>query len=804
MQDVDLTYYGYIKNAATSGKFFYSMMEGFPMGIVITDAEDKIIYANIKASQLTGYSRRELAGKVAHIFLHFPNEHEKLKKLAVQRSSGVFESYEVYIKRKTGKPFLGHTVTAPYKNENNEVIGTISIVTDITIGKRQDELKAIAVAATKSSNSVMIVDRFGKIEWTNEGFTRLSGYELYEVIDTKGEILRGDTGTSEFLKKLNEAVSTKQSVSHEYKNLSKTGQEYWVISSITPTLDIHGNITEIVVIETDITELKSTQEDLVTANRIAEHSLMKGNSSLNKLIEAKKQLEDSARAKERFLASMSHEIRTPMNGIIGLVDLLLDTELTPEQHKYLSAIKISGDTLMVVINDILDISKIDAGKMQFEEIPMRLSDIVETAIDLFSVRAEEKKISLKKNIQSSLPDILLGDPSRLNQIIYNLLSNAIKFTEKGEVILSISAKEETHENVLLEFNVRDTGCGIPDDKMGLLFQDFSQLNRETPRKFGGTGLGLAITKRLVESQGGAISVTSRVNEGTTFTVLLRFKKCTDENQIAAYMKESMTSALVTNLGAHILVAEDNNVNQLLTEKLLQKWQCHAEIVDSGIAAIEKLKEQNYDIVLLDIEMPGMDGYETAKFIREKLGKPASDVPIIAVTAHADPREAEKCILAGMSDYILKPFNPKELNKKLVKFLNNPAFEKVTRPIEYVDSKHLKTVFSGDIDFMNRTINTFIKNLNEDVAGMNDCLKKKDWDGVRSLAHKMKSSMKLIGVRKLDFDMREIENAASSPVRQKTLPSMIAKMEGECKLLAKELRQKTQRLIHLNGNNETKD
>ncbi|HET7817962.1 MAG TPA: PAS domain S-box protein, partial [Bacteroidia bacterium] len=237
MQDIELTYYDFIKDAATSGKFFFSMLEGFPQGIIITDAKDKIVYANIKAAQLTGYSRRELTGKIAHVFLHFPDEHERLKDLALQRASGIFESYEVYIKRKSGKPFLGHTVTAPYKNENNEVIGTISIVTDITINKRQDELRTIAIAATKSSNSVMILDRFGKIEWVNEGFTKLSGYELHEVIDTKGENFRGEAGVYNFLQKLNESVSTKKSVSYESKNQNRNGKEYWVTSSITPTLD---------------------------------------------------------------------------------------------------------------------------------------------------------------------------------------------------------------------------------------------------------------------------------------------------------------------------------------------------------------------------------------------------------------------------------------------------------------------------------------------------------------------------------------------------------------------------------------
>lgn len=793
----NLTYYDYLQSAPESGKYIFSVMESFPQGIVVVNQEDKIIYANPKMAQLTGYSRKEMIGKISHTFLHFPNQQEKLRDILELRATGVYESYELYIKRKTGKPFLGYTVTAPYMN-NGQVAGTISIVTDITIKSRDEELQALAIGATKSLNAVIIVDCYGKIEWVNEGFTKLSGFQLYEVIDTKGEVLRENQKF--FLEKLSQAVREKKPISFESKNRSKSGNEYWVISNLTAVLDEYGGVKEIIIIETDITELKKSQEELITANKIAEHSLMKGNKMLDELKQANLKIEETAKAKERFLASMSHEIRTPMNGIIGLVELLLETELTSEQHKYLSALKISGDTLMVVINDILDISKMDAGKMKFEEVPIQLPLIIDTAIDLFSVRAEEKGIQLRKNFDSMIPPFLLGDPTRLNQIIYNLLSNAIKFTQKGIVDFSVAVKKEESDSALLEFCIRDTGCGIPDDKMGLLFQDFTQLNAETPRKYGGTGLGLAITKRLVELQGGTIKVDSKVNEGTAFTVLLEFKKCKDENRISEFLNDKNTYAVIKPIGVRILVAEDNTVNQLLTEKLLQGWKCTVDIVDNGKTAIEKLKVNTYDVVLLDIEMPEMDGYTTAKFIRNEMGDPIRNIPIIAVTAHADPREAEKCIQAGMNDYILKPFNPKELNKKLLKLIhkNNTV---ANGTIKHIDLNQLKIVSGDDETFMIKTMNTFIKNLSTDMDMMKQNLSVQHWDGIRSLAHKMKSSMKLVGAKKMEDDMNEIEKVSASRKDLKILWHLIDKISMECDVVINELeKEKTLLLTQQGGYN----
>ena len=250
MEAKDLTYYDFMSNAAESGKFIYQILESFPQGIVITDAADKIVYANFKMAQITGYSRGEMIGKVAASFLHLPEHEQRLKDIVEQRLVGNYESYELFVKRKSGTPFLGHIITAPYKNTEGNSIGTISIITDVTISKRNAELEALAMGATKSLNSVIITDKYGKIEWVNEGFTKLSRYALYEVIDTKGEALRENN--EEFIQKFNEAITHKQSIGYEYFLNNKTGQKCRVKATLTPILDAQGDVKDMIIIETDI------------------------------------------------------------------------------------------------------------------------------------------------------------------------------------------------------------------------------------------------------------------------------------------------------------------------------------------------------------------------------------------------------------------------------------------------------------------------------------------------------------------------------------------------------------------------
>jgi PAS domain S-box-containing protein len=255
MSTTDFTYYDYLKDVHKSGKFFYSIMESFPEGIILTNKENKVVYANLKIAQMTGYSRNDLLGKLSLQFLHFPDARQALEAIAAQQIKGIYENYELYIKRKNGSHFLGYTIASPYKDTDGQVIGTINIITDISFKQKDAELLAVACGVTKSLNAVLILNKFGRIEWINEGFTKLSGYELYEVIDTKGEILRPENN-DQFLEILGEVMHTKKPAAHEYLNYNKFGKPYWVYSTLTPVLDIHGGVKEIIIIETDISIYK--------------------------------------------------------------------------------------------------------------------------------------------------------------------------------------------------------------------------------------------------------------------------------------------------------------------------------------------------------------------------------------------------------------------------------------------------------------------------------------------------------------------------------------------------------------------
>ncbi len=374
------------------------------------------------------------------------------------------------------------------------------------------------------------------------------------------------------------------------------------------------------------------------------------------------------KVKEQFLANMSHEIRTPMNAIVGFTNLLLKTEIGLEQKQYVDAIKTSGENLLVIINDILDFSKIQSGKFSFEKIELSLSQLISTLTDLMLPKSVEKNITLSTKIDKQIPDKLIGDPTRLSQILLNLVGNAIKFTEKGEVKIEAKLIKETETSVELQFSVIDTGIGISKDKLSTIFQGFTQASNETTRKYGGTGLGLTIVKQLIELQGGDISVKSELAKGSVFDFNLRFDKSSKsliENK-NGYSKENET---ISMKGLNILLVEDNLLNQVLAKKVLSDWHWNVDIAENGLIAIEKVKQNDFDVILMDIQLPEMDGYEATRNIRKMGNTAKSNVPIIAMTAHAMSGEAEKCINAGMNEYISKPFDTTVLHNKIISVLN---------------------------------------------------------------------------------------------------------------------------------------
>jgi signal transduction histidine kinase/ActR/RegA family two-component response regulator len=370
--------------------------------------------------------------------------------------------------------------------------------------------------------------------------------------------------------------------------------------------------------------------------------------------------ENSERAKEQFLANMSHEIRTPLNAILGMTRLLLDKEPRSDQMRYLNAIRESSDNLLVIINDILDLSKIEAGKVRFEEISFRLQDRIDTVLNTMQFTADEKRLDLKADMADRLPSVLNGDPYRLNQVLINLVGNALKFTEKGSVRISVRELNRQDDKVDIQFEVTDSGIGIGKDKLQHIFDMFTQESSSTTRKFGGTGLGLAICKRLVELQGGDIEVESEPGKGSTFRFHVPY---TISDDTGSAMNRSNTIEADKDLsGLRILLAEDNEFNKMVAVDTLEELipGVQVDIATTGKEAVELALKNNYHVILMDIQMPEMDGYEATRLIRSYNNERINSVPIIAMTASVIKSEVDNCFESGMNDFVGKPFNPEEL------------------------------------------------------------------------------------------------------------------------------------------------
>jgi len=469
-----------------------------------------------------------------------------------------------------------------------------------------------------------------------------------------------------------------------------------------------------------------------------------------KLIEAKKLAEQSIILKEAFLANMSHEIRTPMNAIIGFTDLLLKRQLQPQEKEYIQTIKTSGEGLLRIINDILDVSKMESGMMTFEEHPISIREIFPSLCSMLANKAKEKKLELFFECDSNIPIVVLGDPTRLTQIILNLVGNAIKFTQKGSVSVFAKVVKEDMESYEIEFSVKDTGIGISEDKLQDIFERFRQAESHTTRHYGGTGLGLSIAKQLVELQCGTITAKSVLGVGSLFSFILNFKKT---NNVDFTNHKKTNEYNINELSTkNILLVEDNPINIKFVISLLSDYSIKADVAENGKQAIEKIKTNLYDIILMDIEMPEMNGYETTFVIRNEL---KNNTPIIAITANAMAGEKEKCLQSGMNDYISKPIREEVLFEKMyAAIIRNGSKTKNEKKI--VNLNFLIKSMRGKKEVIRDTIDIFLNQVPEDLSLINEAVTKIDFAAIKRFAHRMKSTVSIMGISEMESVLEEME------------------------------------------------
>lgn len=605
------------------------------------------------------------------------------------------------------------------------------------------------------SDIIFIVDYHGEILYHNDSVEETLGYKPKSLISRKFFDLILPSTLTEFKKQYRSSTKKQYNESIEFQFLCKDGTyKYLEFNSIN--LKQKENIEGLILDCRDITQRKEDAAELLRAQK----------------------------AKEQFLANVSHEIRTPINGIAGMATLLSQNPTAKEQTTYLNAIKSAAENLKVIINDILDLASIESGKLNFEQIGFNLNDLLSSIVGSFSVQSKAKGIDLSYSLDDRIKEILLGDPFRLNQILINLISNALKFTHAGSIKIDCQLEKSLNKTQFIKFSVTDTGIGIPADKLNTIFESFSQADASVTRKYGGTGLGLTIVKQLVELQKGSIKVISKEDVGTTFVVTIPYASGKTDDIEESSSKIHRQKAEQTSLkNLKILLAEDNDINRLYATSILKMWECPTDTAENGYVALEKVRNGSYDVILMDIQMPVMDGFEATKAIR--MGEnPKNQVPIVALTANATTKDVERCLAAGMNDCIAKPFTPENLFSILVKYsqLKSLRSEVILPPPttnEIVDLSYLRKVSKNNKAFINDIINSFLEITPKVLTEVREYQAKKDWAKLEKAIHKMKPTLIMIGMS----DAKEMAVEIEGLVRSKQDPQGLKLLTTEfCKKL----------------------
>ena len=639
-----------------------------------------------------------------------------------------------------------------------------------------------------SRDPLVTINTEGKITDMNEALVNITGMMREEL--TGSDFFDYFT-EPQMAREVYQEVFAKGSVADSPLTLRhKDGELTDVLFNGSVYEDDKGNVMGVVIVARDVTDQKRIETELIEAKVFAELATGIAEEAQNKAEKATKIAEDAVKSKQQFLSNMSHEIRTPMNAIIGFTKVVLKTDLSAKQREYLSAIKMSGDALIVLINDILDLAKVDAGKMVFEQVPFKMNLSIKAMLHIFETKIQEKNLELVTQYDKNIPEVLLGDPVRLHQIILNLVSNAVKFTNKGKITVAVNLLDEDIEKTTIAFSITDTGIGIPENKIDKIFENFQQASSGTSRLYGGTGLGLAIAKQLVEPQGGTITVKSKVGEGSTFSFILTFLKTNSEAEIETPIMEIDAE----NKDIKVLVVEDMALNQLLMKTLLDDFGFDRDIAENGKIAIEKLKDKSYDIILMDLQMPEMNGFEATEYIRNTLN---SNIPIIALTADVTTVDLEKCKSVGMNDYLAKPVDERLLYSKIIGLVKKPIPANFNKPslksinpvqrIKCIDLEYLNRRTKSNPKLMMEMISIYLSQTPPLISTMKQSLLDKDYPLLHASMHKIIPSFSIMGIS-TDFEnmAKQIQEYAGTLQLQEGIEKMALDLENVCGQACKEL------------------
>ncbi|MCG6868096.1 MAG: PAS domain S-box protein, partial [Gammaproteobacteria bacterium] len=634
---------------------YRSVVSSIKEVIFQTDTDGRWLFLNPAWTEVTGYDVDESLGTPFLDCLH-PDERQRIEALFASLISQEKDDahQEVRYLHKTGGIRWIEADARTSVNDDGVIAGVSGTLNDITERKHmEDRLRKLAQAVEQSPENIVITNLDAEIEYVNQAFLDTTGYGLEDVIGANTKILQSGKTPRESYRRMWASLSKGEQWKGEFVNRRKNGDEYIEFARIAPLRGPDGTVTHYVAVKEDITEKKRVASELDEHRHHLEDLVEKRTAEL---ADARQRAEAANQAKSSFLANMSHEIRTPMNAIIGLTHLLQNAGPPPEQSMRLSKIDAAAGHLLAIINDILDISKIEAGKLVLEQSDFHLDAIFDHIRSLLREQARGKGLDLEIE-RNAVPQWLRGDPTRLRQALLNYAANAIKFTEQGTIHLRSNLLASNDDDLLVRFEVQDTGIGIEQDKLSHLFQTFEQADASTTRKRGGTGLGLAITKHLARLMGGEVGAQSEPGQGSTFWFTAKLQRGRGIRQEPALMLATGAETALRNCcsGSRILLAEDNVINREVALELLNGAGMEVDTAENGREAVEMVRAGEYDLVLMDVQMPEMDGLEATQLIRTMDNRGA--IPVLAMTANIFEDDRRACSEAGMNDFIAKPVNP---------------------------------------------------------------------------------------------------------------------------------------------------